>query len=114
MRLPYVRTHQKRDLCLWVCPAPGASNVQSEATSGANGSSGTAPKRDSQLLKCSIRSAFRSFTVSRKPTSSLLSLQFIKERRRDKVFHKLGMKKVQVLFWVMLEHESIKSHLNKC
>uniref|UniRef100_A0A915PWL6 Phosphofurin acidic cluster sorting protein 1 n=1 Tax=Setaria digitata TaxID=48799 RepID=A0A915PWL6_9BILA len=52
-------------------------------------------KREPRFLKCSIRSAFRSFAVFRRPFSALLSFQFVKERRRDKMFHKLGMKKVQ-------------------
>ncbi|VDM43024.1 unnamed protein product [Toxocara canis] len=46
-------------------------------------------------MKCSIRSAFRSFAIVRKPSNVLLSFQFIKEKKKEKMLQKLGMKKGQ-------------------
>ncbi|VDN03407.1 unnamed protein product [Thelazia callipaeda] len=78
----------------WV---PNNSQSVDGGTSSVNsgGGSYTSIKREPQFLKCSIRSAFRSLTVFRKPFNVLLSFEFVKERRRDKMFQKLGMKKVQ-------------------
>uniref|UniRef100_A0A0N5AZH6 Phosphofurin acidic cluster sorting protein 1 n=1 Tax=Syphacia muris TaxID=451379 RepID=A0A0N5AZH6_9BILA len=50
-------------------------------------------KRDVQLTKNSIRSTFRSFSIFRKKASDTLCLSFVKEKRKEKMFQKLGMKK---------------------
>ncbi|VDN54665.1 unnamed protein product [Dracunculus medinensis] len=52
-------------------------------------------KRDLEAVKYSVRSTFRSLTISCKPNTPLLCLQFIKEKRKDKMLQKLGMKKGQ-------------------
>ncbi|EFO18911.2 hypothetical protein LOAG_09584 [Loa loa] len=89
-----IKISDSQDLLIeyWI---PNNQNTESGASSGTCSGSTTAVKREPQFLKCSIRSAFRSFAVFRKPFSSLLSFQFVKERRRDKMLHKFGMKKVQ-------------------
>lgn len=56
-------------------------------------------KRDLEAVKYSVRSTFRSLTISCKPNTPLLCLQFIKEKRKDKMLQKLGMKKGQVPFF---------------
>ncbi|OZC12280.1 hypothetical protein X798_00802 [Onchocerca flexuosa] len=89
-----IKISDPQDLLIeyWI---PNNQNNEGGANSGTSGGSAGAVKRELQFLKYSIRSAFRSFVVFRKPFSALLSFQFIKERRRDKMFHKFGMKKVQ-------------------
>uniref|UniRef100_F1KPL2 Phosphofurin acidic cluster sorting protein 2 n=1 Tax=Ascaris suum TaxID=6253 RepID=F1KPL2_ASCSU len=80
----------------WISTNHWGETTQSSgafASPSTSGSSST--RKDTQLMKCSIRSAFRSFIVFRKPPTSLLSLQFVKERKREKMLHKLGMKKGQ-------------------
>lgn len=57
----------------------------------------SAPKRDTHLVKNSIRSTFRSFSILRSSSSDALFLNFIKEKKREKMFQKLGMKKGQVI-----------------
>lgn len=56
---------------------------------------GSSAKKEAQSTKSSIRSAFRAFSIFRSPPSGLLSLQFVKEKKKDKMLQKLGMKKGQ-------------------
>uniref|UniRef100_A0A915CAI6 Phosphofurin acidic cluster sorting protein 1 n=3 Tax=Parascaris univalens TaxID=6257 RepID=A0A915CAI6_PARUN len=80
----------------WISTNHWGETTQSSAAFVSPSTSGSSSSRkDTQLMKCSIRSAFRSFTVFRKPPTSLLLLQFVKERKREKMLHKLGMKKGQ-------------------
>ncbi|KAL3985003.1 PACS-1 cytosolic sorting family protein [Acanthocheilonema viteae] len=89
-----IKISDSQDLLIeyWV---PNNQNNDGGGSSGIGSSATGAVKREPQFLKCSIRSAFRSFAVFRKPFNALLSFQFVKERRRDKMLHKFGMKKVQ-------------------
>uniref|UniRef100_A0A0R3RY56 Phosphofurin acidic cluster sorting protein 2 n=1 Tax=Elaeophora elaphi TaxID=1147741 RepID=A0A0R3RY56_9BILA len=89
-----IKISDSQDLLIeyWI---PNNQNNESGASSGISSSATGTVKREPQFLKCSIRSAFRSFAVFRKPFSALLSFQFVKERRRDKMLQKIGMKKVQ-------------------
>ncbi|CAG9534066.1 unnamed protein product [Cercopithifilaria johnstoni] len=89
-----IKISDSQDLLIeyWI---PNNQNNDGGASIGTSSGATGAVKREPQFLKCSIRSAFRSFAVFRKPFSALLSFQFVKERRRDKMLHKFGMKKVQ-------------------
>ncbi|VDK84394.1 unnamed protein product [Litomosoides sigmodontis] len=87
-----IRISDSQDLLIeyWI-----PNNQNNDGSAGSIGGASGTMKREPQFLKCSIRSAFRLFAVFRKPFSALLSFQFVKERRRDKMLHKFGMKKVQ-------------------
>uniref|UniRef100_A0AAF5PUD9 Phosphofurin acidic cluster sorting protein 1 n=1 Tax=Wuchereria bancrofti TaxID=6293 RepID=A0AAF5PUD9_WUCBA len=89
-----IKISDSQDLLIeyWI---PNNQNNESSANSGTGSGGSGVIKREPQFLKYSIRSAFRSFAVFRKPFSALLSFQFVKGRRRDKMLHKFGMKKVQ-------------------
>uniref|UniRef100_A0A2K6W7J4 Phosphofurin acidic cluster sorting protein 1 n=1 Tax=Onchocerca volvulus TaxID=6282 RepID=A0A2K6W7J4_ONCVO len=89
-----IKISDPQDLLIeyWI---PNNQNNEGGANSGTSGGNAGAVKREPQFLKYSIRSAFRSFAVFRKPFSAFLSFEFIKGRRRDKMLHKFGMKKVQ-------------------
>ncbi|KRY59560.1 Phosphofurin acidic cluster sorting protein 2 [Trichinella britovi] len=88
---------------------PGPSSLVS--SSGLKTTEGVATKKDSQcfatstLAKYSLKTTFRSLTISKSPSDPLvcliepfissphtLSLQFVKEKRKDKMLQKLGMK----------------------
>ncbi|VDK44970.1 unnamed protein product [Anisakis simplex] len=73
-------------------PPPVAGTVSSSLPASVLSSSS---KKDPQPVKCSLRSAFRLFTITRNPHCALLSFQFIKEKKREKMLQKLGMKKGQ-------------------
>ncbi|KRX98659.1 Phosphofurin acidic cluster sorting protein 2, partial [Trichinella pseudospiralis] len=89
--------------------APGSSSLV--GSSGLKTTEGVATKKDSQcfatstLTKYSLKTTFRSLTISKSPSDPLvcviepfinsphtLSLQFVKEKRKDKMLQKLGMK----------------------
>ncbi|KRX50467.1 Phosphofurin acidic cluster sorting protein 1 [Trichinella murrelli] len=88
---------------------PGPSSLV--GSSGLKTTEGVATKKDSQcfatstLAKYSLKTTFRSLTISKSPSDPLvcliepfissphtLSLQFVKEKRKDKMLQKLGMK----------------------
>ncbi|KRZ94889.1 Phosphofurin acidic cluster sorting protein 2 [Trichinella sp. T8] len=88
---------------------PGPSSLV--GSSGLKITEGVATKKDSQcfatstLAKYSLKTTFRSLTISKSPSDPLvcliepfissphtLSLQFVKEKRKDKMLQKLGMK----------------------
>ncbi|KRZ14356.1 Phosphofurin acidic cluster sorting protein 1 [Trichinella zimbabwensis] len=88
---------------------PGPSSLV--GSSGLKQTEGVATKKDSQcfatstLAKYSLKTTFRSLTISKSPSDPLvcviepfissphtLSLQFVKEKRKDKMLQKLGMK----------------------
>ncbi|MFH4978528.1 hypothetical protein AB6A40_005237 [Gnathostoma spinigerum] len=98
-------TPQKPSDCLdlqveyWISNSQQLDNVMSSPTGSSVASSSnnaiSSGKRDIQLAKCSLRSTFRSFSIFRKSPNATLSLQFIKERKKEKMLQKLGMKKGQ-------------------
>lgn len=58
-------------------------------------SSNTTPNSKKDTTKVTIKAHFKTLLVSRSPSSGSLSLTYLKEKRKDKMLQKLGMKKGQ-------------------
>lgn len=58
-------------------------------------SSNTTPNSKKDTAKVTIKAHFKTLLVSRSPSSGSLSLTYLKEKRKDKMLQKLGMKKGQ-------------------
>lgn len=57
--------------------------------------SNTTPNSKKDTAKVTIKAHFKTLLVSRSPSSGSLSLTYLKEKRKDKMLQKLGMKKGQ-------------------
>ncbi|KAF1750468.1 hypothetical protein GCK72_017018 [Caenorhabditis remanei] len=55
----------------------------------------TTPNSKKDTAKVTIKAHFKTLLVSRSPSSGSLSLTYLKEKRKDKMLQKLGMKKGQ-------------------
>lgn len=87
---------QELNMDFWV-----NSTVQQNAyTYGAEfpATSSTTPNSKKETAKVTIKAHFRTLLVTRSPSSGSLSLTYLKEKKKDKMLQKLGMKKGQVLW----------------
>ncbi|PAV71977.1 hypothetical protein WR25_16664 [Diploscapter pachys] len=89
---PYARSDiSAREMSVEFWTNPLGENVALNASFG----NATTPTSKKDNSKSTIKSTFRSLIVHRNHSNALLSMSYVKEKKKDKMLHKLGMKKGQ-------------------